>query len=132
MLSFTKERQSNDDSPTCIHSGSSSRIDSMLSSIAVSHADIYWVLKVLSSHFSSLDVNDLFWKMFPGSQIVKSFQISKTKCAYHVVYGLAPYFKELLFQNIKSLPFYLVLFDKSLNHHLSSRGTNGCSNSVLG
>ena len=56
--------------------------------------------------------------MFPDSQIVKSFQISKTKCAYYVVYGLTPYFKELLFQNIKASPFYSVLFDKSLNHHL--------------
>ena len=51
-LYFTKERQSNNDSPTCSSSGSSCRIDSMLSSLAVLHAEIYWVLKVLSSHFS--------------------------------------------------------------------------------
>ena len=120
-LYFTKEKQSNDDSPTCSSSGSSSRIDSMLSSLAVSHAEIYWVLKVLSSHFSyrsCLDVNGLFRKMFPDSPIVKSFQISKTKCVYYVVYGLAPYFKDLLFQNIKSLSLYSMLFDESLNYHL--------------
>ena len=34
-LYFTKDMQSNDDSPTCSSSGSSSRIDSMLSSLAV-------------------------------------------------------------------------------------------------
>ena len=42
---------------------------------------------------------------------LKSFQILRTKCAYYVVYGLPPYFKELLFQNIKSYhlaPCYLM------------------------
>lgn len=38
--------------------------------------------------------------MFPDSDIAKSFQLSKTKCAYYIVHGLAPYFMEILLQEI--------------------------------
>ena len=54
--------------------------------------------------------------MFPDSQVAKSFQLLKTKCAYYVVFGLAPYFKELLVKDIKLSPFYLLSFDESLNN----------------
>ena len=56
--------------------------------------------------------------MFPDSQVAKPFQLSKTKCAYYVVFGLAPYFKELLVKDIKLSPFYLLSFDESLNNKL--------------
>ena len=78
---------------------STPRVDSLMSSVAVSHAEIYWAMKVLWSYLSygsCLNLNELFRKMFPDSLVAKSFQLSKTKCAYFVVFGLAPYFKELL------------------------------------
>ena len=56
--------------------------------------------------------------MFPDSQVAKPFQLSKTKCAYYVVFGLAPYFKELLVKDIKLSPFYLLSFDEYLNNKL--------------
>ena len=56
--------------------------------------------------------------MFPDSQVAKSFQLSKTKCAYYVVFGLAQYLKELLVKDIKLSPFYLLSFDESLNNKL--------------
>ena len=56
--------------------------------------------------------------MFPDSQSAKSFQLSKANCAYYVVFGLVPYFKKLLVQDIKLPPFYLLLFDESLNNKL--------------
>ena len=56
--------------------------------------------------------------MFPDSEVAKSFQLSKTKCAYYVVFGLAQYLKELLVKYIKLSPFYLLSFDESLNNKL--------------
>ena len=92
-----------------------------MSSVVVSHAEIYWAMKVLWSHLSYhsfLNFNELFRKMFPDYQVAKSFQLSKTKCAYYAVFGLAPYFKELLVKDIKLSPFYSLLFDESLNNKL--------------
>ena len=40
------------------------------------------------------------------------------KCAYHAVFGLAPYFKEFLVKDIKLSPFYSFSFDESLNNKL--------------
>ena len=56
--------------------------------------------------------------MFPDSQVAKPFQLSKTKCAYYVVFGLASYFKVLLVKDIKLPPFYSLSFDESLNNKL--------------
>ena len=98
----------------------------MLTAVSVSHAEIRWVLKVLISHLSyrsCLNLNSLFATMFPDSLIAKSFKLSKTKCTYYVVYGLAPHLKELLVQNIKLTPYYSILFDESLNHHLQDACT---------
>ena len=100
---------------------SSSRVDTLISTFAVSHAEIRWVLKILTAHHSyrsCLNLNILFQTMFPDSEIAKSFQLSKTKCTYYVLYGLAPYFREILLQEIKASPAYSILFDESLNHQL--------------
>lgn len=82
-------------------SPATNKIDLMMSTLAVSHAEIRWALKVLTSHHSfRLNLNQLFCVMFPDSDIAKSFQLSKTKCAYYIVHGLAPYFMEILLQEI--------------------------------
>ena len=70
---------------------STRRVGALMSSVAASHAEIYWAVKVLWSHLSyrsCLNLNELFRKMFPDSQVAKSFQLSKTKCAYNVVFIL--------------------------------------------
>ena len=57
-----------------------------------------WALKILTSHFSfrsCLDINELFLSVFSDSHIAKSFKLSKTKCAYLINFGIAPYFKVL-------------------------------------
>ena len=95
-----------------------------MSSVAVSQAEIYWAMKVHWSHLSfrsCLNLNELFWKMFPDSQVAKSFQLSKTKCAYYIVFGLTPYFKELLVKDIKLSPFYLL---EGLNNKLQEEETD--------
>ena len=62
--------------------------------------------------------------MFPDSQVTKLFQLSKTKCVYYVVFGIASYFKELLVKDIKSSPFYLLSFDEILNNKLQEEQVN--------
>ena len=105
--------------PSSSKNTSNKKIDLMISTLAVSHAEIRWALKVLTSHHSfrsCLNLNQLFHEMFPDSEIAKSFQLSKTKCAYYIVYGLAPYFMEILLQEVRKSPTYSILFDESLNH----------------
>jgi hypothetical protein len=111
--------KSNSPKPSSSKDTSNNKIDLMMSTLAVSHAEIRWALKVLTSHHSfrsCLNLNQLFRVMFPDSDIAKSFQLSKTKCAYYIVHGLAPYFMEILLQEIKNSPTYSTLFDESLNH----------------
>ena len=76
---------------------------------------------VTPSYYTCLNVNELFRKMFPDIQVAKSCQLSKTKCAYYVVFGLAPYFKELLVKDIKLSPFYLL---EGLNNKLQEEETD--------
>ena len=81
-------------------------------------AEVFWSLKVVSSHFSlrlCLRLNGLFKAMFIDSEIAKSFQLSKTKCGYLINYGLAPYFKDVLLKSINSSEFFVLSYDESLN-----------------
>ena len=62
------------------------RVDAMMNSVAAFHAEILWVMKVVTSHFSyrsCLNTNSLLTSMSLDSLIAKSFQLSKTKCAYY-------------------------------------------------
>ena len=93
----------------------------MVNAVAVSHGEIRWVMKVVTSHFSycsCINLNSLLASMFPDSQRAKSIQMLKTKCSYYIMYGLAPYYKEELIQKIEASPNYSILFDESLNHCL--------------
>ena len=90
----------------------------MMNAVAVSHAEICWVMKVVTSHISyrsCINLNSLLAMMFPDSQIAKSFQMSKTK---YIMYRLAPYYIKELIQKVKASPYYSILFDESLNHCL--------------
>ena len=61
-------------------SNASGRVDTMMNAVAVSHAEIHWVIKVVNSRFSyhsCINLNSLLASMFPDSQIVKSLQMSK-------------------------------------------------------
>ena len=81
-------------------------------------AQLLWTLKVASSHFSLrsyLGLNELFQSMFTYGEIVKSFQLSKTKCSYIVNFRLAPYFKDLLLKEIKASDSFRILFCESMN-----------------
>ena len=79
-------------------------------SYAVFSAEIKWSLKSCLC----LDLNTLFNDIFSDSEVAKKFQQSKTKIGYYITFGIAPYFGSLL-QDIRSSPFFSVMFDESLN-----------------
>ena len=81
-------------------------------------AEIYWKLKVFQSNLSlnsCNDLNSLFWKMFPDSDIAHSYSMAKTKLSYVINFGIATHFRMLLLEKLVQLKFYTVCFDKSLN-----------------
>ena len=101
-----------------VSTSQSTKFNELAVPLSVVSAEIRWALKSVLSHFSMrscLDVNSLFKAMFPDSEIARKFQMSKTKIGYFITFGIAPYFKQILLEEIKKSPFYSVLFDESLN-----------------
>ena len=87
-------------------------------------AEIWWVLKVYSSHYSynsCADINFLVQQMFPESDITKKFTCGEKKASYLSCFGIAPYFKSLLKEKVKSSNGYVLLFDETLNHELQKK-----------
>ena len=56
--------------------------------------------------------------MFPDRKIAHSFILSRTKCNYILIFGLAPFFKAILLIEIKKSPYFITIFDESLNKKL--------------
>ena len=67
------------------------------------------------SHRFRLGLNGLFKSMFNDSQIAKKFALRKTKCAYLINRGVAPYCKKTLVESAKRSPYSVFLFDEILN-----------------
>lgn len=87
-------------------------------------AEIWWALKVNSSHYSynsCTDINFLVQQMFPDSDIAKKFTCGEKKASYLSCFGIAPCFKSLLKEKVKSSKGYVLLFDESLNHELQKK-----------
>jgi len=53
--------------------------------------------------------------MFPDSEIARQLTCSENKCSYVCRFGLAPYFRDLLLDDIKVSDEFVILFDESLN-----------------
>ena len=82
-------------------------------------AEVLWALKTLISHYSqrsSEGTDKLFKNMFPDRQIAQSFQCGRTKCAYLICFGLAPYYHNMLLSKFKEPGTkFVISFDESLN-----------------
>ena len=81
-------------------------------------AEIIWALKSVMSGYSnnsSSDMNATFQTMFLDSNIAKQYQMGPDKLKYVVNWGLAPYFKDLLIEDISKAKYLSVGFDESLN-----------------
>ena len=81
-------------------------------------AEIRWLLKSVISGYSnnsSANLNNLFLCMFPDSQLAKSFKLGPDKMLYSINFGVAPFFKSLLYEDIKKSCCFVACFDESLN-----------------
>ena len=53
--------------------------------------------------------------MFPDSSIAHAFKLGRTKCAYMINHGLAPYFRDTLIEKVQKCNYFVICFDESLN-----------------
>ena len=53
--------------------------------------------------------------MFPDSAIAQKFSCARTKCSYGILFGISPYFQDLLAKDISASPFYSISFDECYN-----------------
>ena len=68
------------------------------------------------------DVSKIFTCMFPDSKISKFFESTKYK--YVINFGIAPYFRDILYNHLQKSDCFVISFDESLYSKLS----NGYSN----
>ena len=90
----------------------------MTTSKEADRAELLWAHRVVMCHQSyrsCLGLNGLFKSMFNDSQIAKKFALSKTKGAYLINYGMAPYYKESLVESAKRSRYFAFSFDESLS-----------------
>ena len=69
-------------------------------------SEIMWSIDVTMSNYSYRSCerkNHLFISMFHDSKIASQFHVGKTKCAYMILHGIAPYVSDLLNDNLKFL-----------------------------
>ena len=64
------------------------------------------------------DIVDVFKAMFPDSKIAQGMSCGPTKLSYLMTFGIEPYFKQLLFEDLKKAPCFVMLFDESHNTEL--------------
>ena len=94
------------------------KIDEIVTNSAVSEAEIQWTLKSAIAGYSNnsnADCSRLFLSMFPDSNIGKKYHVGPDKLQYSVNFGLGPYFKNILMENISKSAHLVISFDESLN-----------------
>lgn len=57
-------------------------------------------------------------KMFPDSKVASEIKMARTKQSYDIIFGLGPFFQNLLRQKIALSKSYSVSFDESFNEVL--------------
>lgn len=81
-------------------------------------AQIIWLMKCLHSGYSNNstdDMGDVLRRMDPNSEILASFNMKKTKAAYVVNHGLAPYYRDMLYDTLAVTDILVLSFDESHN-----------------
>ena len=56
--------------------------------------------------------------MFPHSAIAQKMNCGPTKLSYIICFGIAPYFKQQLLNELKEAQYFVISFDTSLNTEL--------------
>lgn len=81
-------------------------------------AEVLWCLNAVMTHTlyrAAAASASLFPLMFPSSATAKKVQLGKDKVGYTIVYGLAPFFKEVVLSEVSKASHIVVAFDESLN-----------------
>ena len=81
------------------------------------NAEILWALKTVVFHFSyksAADIADVLGAMFLDSAIAQKMNCGSTKLSYLICFGIAPYFKQQLLNELKESQCFVISFDKSL------------------
>ena len=89
-----------DNEPTVVNQPS---IELMLKDSQMQKAETVWVLKSVLSGYSNnscADISKMFTCMFPDSKIAKSFELGATKLKYVINFGIAPYFRDILYKHL--------------------------------
>ena len=73
---------------------------------------------VTFSYNSAPDIVDVLRAMFPDSAIAQKMNCGPTKLSYLICFGIAPYFKQQLLNELKEAQCYVISFDESLNTEL--------------
>ena len=105
-------------SSNCRSCKTTTNLTSLVIKSAVTKAEILWCLKTVLSFslfHSCENILNLFSVVFSDSDTAKSFSVRKTTCAYYINFGIAPYFKDLLLEKLKSSKYIVVSYDDSLN-----------------
>ena len=69
--------------------------------------------------------------MFPDSKVASQLGLGKAKCAYTLLYGIAPYITDVLNDALQEAPVYSLSFGESYNRVLK-KVANGPFDSLLG
>ena len=64
--------------------------------------------------------------MFPDSKIAKSFELGATKLKYVINFGIAPYFRDILYNHLQKSDCFVISFDESLDDY-----TQNCQMDIL-
>lgn len=84
----------------------------------IAEAETLWLLHCVHRHRSLRDIETdipVMRRMFKDSELVNKIQLSKSKAAYVIVYGLGTYFNQELLDLINSCDQIVVGFDESRN-----------------
>lgn len=111
------------DQPLTSKSACASSMKGFISKNDTLTAEIWWCLRTaLKNHSASSnkDIDFYLKKMFPSDPLVQNFSCGETKTTYMMVFGIAPYLKSVLIEQVAGAP-YSLMFDESLNKSLSRK-----------
>ena len=113
-----KKKTSNNDSVTVKKTCDHQTLEQYFAGSDATKAEIVWTLNSVMSGFSfrsSDSLGKIFSIMFPYSSTASAFSLGRTKAQYVVKHGLAPYFKQLIFSDIKKSEILVVSCDGKLS-----------------
>lgn len=93
-------------------------VDSFAFKSDLTEAETLWSIETVMTHKSlrtaEKDVT-IMKRMFKDSSVAEKMKLKKDKIAYVLLYGVAPYYRQELTEELKAVSFYVVGFDESLN-----------------